>query len=304
MTLQFHSGDEWRGVGEGRGLGRDKTEIDFMRFIFIVLIEVALMTGCGTHAAPSAVSTWTPPRHPSPEAILNEAEDDARAGRYAIALAKQVWFYQNALKYDPAQSGVRVSFALLDWAQLGEAYPPALEQLKVFRDEAAEHVRHGKDVVSDFGDFVAINEHLDDDHNTSQFFAWLDANKPEMARAVFEPSEQLLLPALVKNKEYILCGKYVDADASFKKILQFYRHMMEHVNQHDDGGDMKTFERQDFINKTTTLIAILIINHRETDAQGIVDKIAKESGLPEFKAEIQRSLNGEPPASHRPPLFK
>ena len=67
---------------------------------------------------------------------------------------------------------------------------------------------------------------------------------------------------------------------------------------------MKTFERQDFINKTTTLIAILIINHRETDAQGMVDKIAKESGLPEFKAEIQRSLNGEPPASHRPPLFK
>jgi hypothetical protein len=267
-----------------------------MRGILILLVGAVLITGCGKEAAPSAVSNWTPPQNPNPQNILNEAEADASAGQYTNALAKYVWFYHNALKYDPAQRGVRVSFALKSWVELGAVYPPALDKLQAVRDEAAENVRQRKDAVSAFQDFVAINANLKDDDNTSDFFTWLDANKPDVAKAVFDRTQNWLLPALVKTKKYAVCGKYINPDTSFKQILHLYRTMMEQVNQGHVGSEIKNFAEQNIINKTTTLIAILVIDDRKTDAQQIVDKISKESGLPEFNEQIQKALNSEVPA--------
>jgi hypothetical protein len=266
-----------------------------MRYILIVLIGAALIAGCGKRTTSTTISNWTPPQSPNPQKILNEADADARAGQYTNALAKYVWFYQNALKYDPDMRGVRVSFALSSWAQLGESYPPALEQLKAVRDEAAKNVRQGKDSMNAFQDFVAINFTLKDDGNTSDLFTWLDDNKPDVAKEVFDRTQNWLLPALVKTKNYSVCGKYIDPNTSFRQILQLYRTMMEQVNQGRVGNEIKNFANQNFINKTTTLIAILVIDNRKTDVQQIVDKISKESDLPEFKEQINKALSGKVP---------
>jgi len=274
-----------------------------MRYTFIFLIGIVLIIGCSKHSQSSGssnqnsslVSNWTPPENPNPQKIYNEAQADTDAGQYPNALTKYVWFFQSALKYDPAQRGVRVSFVLMSWAKLGESYPPALDKLKAVRDEAEQNVRQGKDVVNAFQDFVAINATLKDDDNTSDFFAWLDANKPDVAKAVFDRTQNWLLPALVKTKKYAVCGKYINPDASFKQILKLYRTMMEQVNQGRVGSEIKDFANQNFINKTTTLIALLSITDRKADAQQIVDKISEESDLPEFKDQIQKALNGQVP---------
>ncbi len=275
-----------------------------MRYTFIFLIGTVLIVGCNKHSQSSGstsqdssvVSNWTPPQNPNPQKIYNEAQADTDAGQYANALAKYVWFFQSALKYDPTQRGVRVSFALSSWAKLGESYPPALDKLKAVRDEAEQNVRQGKDAVSAFQDFVAINATLKDDDNTSDFFTWLDANKPDTAKEVFDRTQHWLLPALVKTKKYNVCGKYINPDTSLKQTLQLYRTMIEQVNQHHVGSEIKNFAEQNFINKITTLIAICVVDDRKADAQQIVDKISKESDLPEFKDQIQKALNGEVPA--------
>jgi hypothetical protein len=72
--------------------------------------------------------------------------------------------------------------------------------------------------------------------------------------------------------------------------------MMAQVNQHHVGNEIKNFADQNFINKTTMLIAVLVIDNRKADAQQIVDKISKETDLPEFKDQIQKAMNGEVPA--------
>jgi hypothetical protein len=243
--------------------------------------------GCGKHAAEPAVASWMPPQNPNPKSILNEAQSDARSGQYASALAKYVWFYKNALKYAPAMRGVRLSFALGYWADLGASYPPALEQLKGARDEAAE---------SAFGDFVAINAVLKNDSSTAGLFTWLDANKPAIAKSVFDRDQYWLLLALVKTKNYSLCGRYIDPDASFEQALQLHRTMMEGMVQYHLNGAVKDFSNRELINKSMTLVAVLVIDGRKPDAQRIADKISKEPDLPEFKADIQKALNGEVPA--------
>jgi hypothetical protein len=264
-----------------------------MRYIWIVLIGAALVTGCSKGTAPSTVSKWTPPQNPNPHKILDEAEADAQAGRYADALTKHVWFFQNALKYDRGLYGVRLSFALSDWVELGKAYPPAMKKLKAFRDQAETNVQKDKNVREYFNDFASINKELNEDAKTASLFVWLDSNKSSSAITVFDLSQ----PALIQSKEYRLCGKYVDnPDASFGRILNLYRKTMELVKKPGHGGkDLQDFAEKKFVNETTTLIALLVINDRKADAQQIADKISKEPNLPEFKAEIQKALTGEVP---------
>ena len=136
----------------------------------------------------------------------------------------------------------RSSFALEAWTNLGAVYPPALEKLKTTRDEAGENVRNktGREAFESFFDYVAINEALKEDDKTKNLFIWLDANKPDVAKNVFDLAE----PALIKSKEYHLCGKYINADASFAEALRSYR-MTSQIAKNPKLGQ----KLQDFANK-------------------------------------------------------
>ena len=76
------------------------------------------------------------PAHAEDEAkrALDDAKSLADKGDYEAALAKHVWFHDNALAIRPSYYGVRLSFALSYWAELGEKYPKALETLRGIRD--------------------------------------------------------------------------------------------------------------------------------------------------------------------------
>ena len=87
-----------------------------------------------------AFAEWQPPEKPDPSTILREAERDMRAGRFEDALAKHVWYHENALKHDDGQTGVRRSFALADWLELGKKHAPALAKLEAYRQEARKQV--------------------------------------------------------------------------------------------------------------------------------------------------------------------
>ena len=248
-----------------------------------------------TNQTVSTITDWTPPPNPNPEKILDEARADAKAGKYANALTKHVWFFQNALKYEGALRGVRLSFALGDWTKLGKSYPPALEKLSTLRDEAGTNVFKGKNTKENFIDYKSINRELKQDSKTVEFFVWLDANRPEVAKEVFDYAE----PALIKSKEYRLCGKYCDA-TDFNRYEQSYRENIEIAKQYGLTAilakqNFLNFAERSLINKTTTLIALLVINDRQAEAQQIADKISNEPDLPKFKTEIQKALNGEVP---------
>src|SRR6185436_8688257 len=108
----------------------------------------------------STQAEWKPPEKPDPSAIFNEAQQDSRAGRFEDALAKQIWFHENALKIEPAQYGVRLSFALVAWRDLAAKYPPAMEALQKARDTAEAKVKTTAEVFESFHDAVSLNETL------------------------------------------------------------------------------------------------------------------------------------------------
>jgi hypothetical protein len=235
---------------------------------------------------------WTAPADPDPQKILQEAEADTRAGRYEDSLAKHIWFHENALNIQPAQYGVRLSFALSDWVKLGESYPPALEKLKSIRDQDEKKIRQGKSSRGIFHDFEAINKELKETSRTKDTFIWLDSNAPTFAKEVFDIAE----PDLVRAKEYRLCNKYLDPNNSFQHMLDLYKETMEIAKNSQFGKRTSEYDQKEFSNSSATLVALLAVNGRTAEANDIATKATAAYDDPQFKSLLQKAKKGEVPA--------
>ena len=248
---------------------------------------------CAALAAGSqAAETWKAPDNPDPQKILDEAVQDMHAGKNEQALAKLVWFHDNALKYDPALSGVRQSFALADWLELAKAYPPAMDALKRARDEAlkaVERVDGADGVFEPFNDLASINRTLGDESLTETAFVELDTNRPEAAQRAFRLAE----PALIRSKRYELCAKYVMPDRDWSMARRLY-----HLGTSGaEGGNPKRaeFAEQKFTNEVSTLVALLVVSRRKEEADVIAQKARAEWNDPQFHAAIDSALGGAVP---------
>lgn len=89
---------------------------------------------------------------------------------YEEALERHIWYHENALKYDQAQYGVRLSFALGSWVQLGKAYPKALEALRSTRDQTLATYRKSPSDALMFGEVLSLDLALDDMASTKKHF--------------------------------------------------------------------------------------------------------------------------------------
>jgi len=67
------------------------------------------------------------------QVYLNETNKMVKKGQYKEALQRFIWFNEHALEYDESMTGVRLSFALGYWKELGDIYPPALKDKAAYR---------------------------------------------------------------------------------------------------------------------------------------------------------------------------
>lgn len=237
---------------------------------------------------------WTAPESPDPQQILREAVDDAAARRYNVALAKQLWFHNNAARYNRGLSAVRTSFALGYWRQLADAYPPALDALKRARDEAWSTTMSGADTtlaLPSFRDFAALNRTLGEESRTATAFAQLDREKPEIARRVALAAR----PALIRAKEFDLCARYVDADF-WQTLLTGYQMARNSAETSGLGSGADSLLDLRFTNDVTTLVALLVVSGRRADAERVAGEARREKDDAAFAASIDKALQGNVPA--------
>lgn len=285
----------------GTGLGLTTLEIMAMtklKMTAIAAISTLILAGGTTlvvmNYEKDYAADFTPPANPDPQKILNEAREDTKAGRYKEALAKQVWFQENALKYQPALRGVRSSFALQCFGELAEKYPPAMKKLSSMQEKAEETVR---DSAADsgarrtaFAEFTSINRAFKEENKTVECFVWLDAHDSALAKSVFAFADQPLIEA----KEYKLYGCYIDADTSYGQILQLYT-LTKKSSPPNANKQLLEFPHKSFSNKAATLVALLAINDRRSDAERIALKAAKEWNDPTFLAQLDEAKSGVMP---------
>lgn len=187
--------------------------------------------------------------------------------KFEEALQKHLWFHEES-KTSPGMGGVRLSFALAQWLDLGREYPPALDALKSVRDENAAKLLDGGGDFREFHDFSAINRVLQESERTYRLFVVLDANHPEVAKRCFD----VALDLIVAHENYALFAKYGgDPIERYERIRQLREGGLKMAAQNPklDNEQYRQFRDKAFEDKTVQLIRILRALERLDEAREI-----------------------------------
>ena len=252
-----------------------------------VRAALALLIVCAPFLATGA---WTPPPQPDPRVIHNEARKDRMEGRFDDALARHLWLHREGAKADPRWEGVRLSFALGDWAHLAQKHAPAMEAFKAAREAAEADVRAGREAASAFADFAAINRELDEPGRTVALFAWVEARDAALARDVYRFAEH----ALVESGDYKTAMKYMDANASMARAVRVHMAMIRNMPKNSD-EDAPKRAREVMAREAGRIIAVLVHNGRRAHAKVIAEQAIGVSDAPEVRKVIEAALEGTVP---------
>jgi hypothetical protein len=240
-------------------------------------------------ALPSLASGWTPPAEPNSQAILAEARQDRIDKRFDDALAKHLWLHNE--NTDIAFKGARLSHALTAWATLATKYEPAMAALHRTREAAAADVKERRSAGQAFADYAAINRELDEEPKTRELFLWIEANDPMFARALYPIARD----ALIDSRDFARCSKYLDPVVDLARLAEIHRaidaSMKHRVVQTQE---KEAFDRF-FITETGTLVALLTVNDRVTEAARIVAAARTMLDTPEMRTALEQALEGRVP---------
>lgn len=244
-------------------------------------------------------TSWAPPDSPDPHAILHEGIEDMLSGHYELALGKFLWFHNNALKYASTLSDVRLSFALMYWNKLAKKYPPAMDALTATRDKTeSECLTNGFEFES-FHTLVSLNKELGVEHRTVEAFKQAHEKNPVAASKIYHVAERVQ----ISHCEYSLCGLYLcDPEFQLKTELRLYRLYARGFPYGFAGDERKPplpgTAAQRLTNSVATLVALLVINDRKSEAGHIASLALQEVIDPEFKTKVEQALNGTIPSPY------
>jgi hypothetical protein len=100
--------------------------------------------------------------------------------KYPEALAAHQQFFE-ASRSSSGMGGVRLSFALYDWIDLGNAYPPAMDALNDLSASHRKIILAGKSDFGIFHEYKAINEILGKNKETIETFVQVETKFPKQA---------------------------------------------------------------------------------------------------------------------------
>lgn len=248
-----------------------------MKFVHFIAMLAAACLCCNLAVADD----------PDLQKVLNEAQTLASQGKYEEALEKHLWFHENALKHDPAMSGVRRSFALSYWVELGHKYPKAREALVAIRDKNTEAIREGRGFVDLFHDVASINGYLEEEEKTVELFKTLDEKHHRLAERCYIVAEK----DLAARREYTLCASYIpDASERFDRIKEMRERQLSMAK--DERLRMKEYAEKSFVEVTCRLIEILVGAGRKEDAESVRERALAMRDDRKLRDAIEKVFRG------------
>jgi len=245
-------------------------------------------------AAPSpkdaaSAELWAPKLAPGEKPnlgeILQEARGLAQEGRYEEALQRQIWYHNHALEMDPAQSGVRLSFALSYWAELARRYSKAKDALVEVRDRGIRDFEQGGGDFDLFMEVAAINRELNEQDATYALFKSVEARNPRLATQCYFAAEDLLL----ERADYSLCATFIPSfQQRFEHSRESRERMLSILDRTPEANRIPLRKQADqsFIKSSRTLIEILVGVERKAEAESIRDLALVVLNAPELQSAV------------------
>lgn len=273
-----------------------------------------------TNEPAASTETWSPALAPGEKPDLQKILDSAGSlmneGSYEESLQHYLWFFNHS-RNDSGERGVRLSFALSGWIELGRRYPKARQALVEIRD-ADVHQFSGNGGYADlFQEIASLNQYLEDDDATAALFKTIEKRDPQLAGECFWYAEDTLL----QRGDYEACRKYMgDPQANFERIRQSWRQTKQLENQWaarsekqkelyqamartnaffahiPDSPTPPPFADNYFVQQIRKLILILVATGGESDAENIQTEALAVLDDPQLKtavADAEEKITGE-----------
>jgi serine/threonine protein kinase/type II secretory pathway pseudopilin PulG len=229
--------------------------------------------------------TLAPDEKPDFQKIQGEAKNLMERGQYEDALQRHLWYFNHALEYDQGQTGVRLSFALSEWVELGRRYPKAKLALLEIRDHETQLLANGQGYASLFSDVHSINDYLGQNDATCALFKAIYLRDKKLAGQCYYYAEDLLMD----KGEYALLldcisdpqAHFESAHRGFEMQIQSQQRMAEIRQQHPrprlPGGafsplDMGQMATNNFVGQVRKLVKIMVATGHKADAEKIRDE--------------------------------
>jgi len=235
---------------------------------------------------------WNPPDNPAPADIRHEGVRDTREGRFAEALQKFLWFHANALRFEEALYGVRLSFALSDWLQLAGKYPPARDAFIKVRDETEQAFCRAPSNAALFHDLASMNSCMGEGRKTADLFETIAQSDPTAAEDVFRYAED----DLIAHGRFSTCNPFLKGAADIDEMGETYQAQRQfEESRPEQDPPIPRFARQEFVSRSATHVALLVMNGREADALSARDRALTIVDDPEFQWMLDFAMAGHLP---------
>jgi hypothetical protein len=188
---------------------------------------------------------------------LSDTQDLVRQGKHKEALERFIWFHDHALEYEPAAMyGVRLSFALMYWKNLGDVYPPARTALVETRDRKTQLLIKKTGNAGLFHDVVALNRTLEENEKTVQLFDLIDKEQPDQAKQYWNTAQD----AVIAAKRYDLARKYIGNPVrEFTRVKANYDlNTTLYDNPKMGGAQFKAYNENHLVEESLKLIVLAL----------------------------------------------
>ncbi|MFZ6643925.1 hypothetical protein ACO0LL_29640 [Undibacterium sp. TC4M20W] len=205
--------------------------------------------------------------------VLDKAREAHAAKEYETSLASYEWFFEHALDEDKGSLyGVRLSYCLFGWVELGQEYEPArirLEQKFEHSILALEQSRNPEY----FHDYASIGACLGQQEAVlDKFIAYHHAD-PRLAREIVH----FIWDELLASPHMLVCATYIDnAPALYDGKLEKHDETMKIFASRPElaTDDFMQGMRDRFIQEVSNIIKVLQASGR-TEEAGAVSARAK-----------------------------
>jgi len=219
-----------------------------------------------------------------PEKVLARARKYYQQGNYEKALQDHIWFHNNALKHKPSLYGVRLSFALLDWIELGRKYPAAHNELIDIRNRKTELIKKKRGTLELFHDVQSINKYLYESKRTIALYKDMTNCDFELAKQCYDLAKE----ELIEHEELELCNRMMEAPMF---IIRDMRKMLDKniaiykTNQWADEAHLE-WSIQHYLEETEFTLIVLIKNNRIVEAKRFWARAARDIDIARIRSGL------------------
>lgn len=210
----------------------------------------------------------------APRIWLTEARSAAREGAFPEAVRLYDHFFEHALENDPSFYGVRLSYCLGEWAELGKAYPPALDALVKKKDEALQLLAQTRDPER-FKDFSSICQCLDCPAEPVRVFHQYHLADNGFAATLVH----IVWGELIAAKAWETCSTYlVNVIATYERTLEAFD-MAVRLGRSNSGfgdPDYEAFIDRWYVKDVGHIGLVLRNTGRELEAKALRERVLKD----------------------------